>query len=221
MKKLTLLLWTLSLLIFNSCGGIKGLMVYDVDDRLPTLGTVHSLAKHNSVGFEWSKINDHHVDGINIYRKSNNGESEHYKHIGSIDNPYATHFVDMMVKPNHNYAYSFRTFSLGKESKASSIVEVRTLPTFAPVSFVEAYKVAPNVAKILWKPHPNPSINSYILERTSNGKNWEFISTIHGNLMVEYIDTYAKDKHAYAYRVIAQSFDKIQAQPSPIAQITM
>lgn len=221
MKKSILLLLTLSLLLLNNCGGIKGLMIYDVDDRLPDIGNVHALSARNSVGFEWSKITDKHVDGVNIYRGALSETSERYKRIGSVENPYATHFVDTQVKPNSHYGYTFTTFSLGKESHASRVVEVHTLSTFKAVSFIEAYKVAPKVAKILWKPHANPSINSYILERTSNGRNWEFVATIQGNLMVEYIDSYLKEGHSYAYRVIAQSFDRIKSIPSRMASVNM
>lgn len=221
MKKSTLILWALSLLIFNGCGAVKGLMTYGTDSSLNGIKGVHALPKMNSVGFEWQKIEDQRIHGINIYRADLSVGHGNFERIGTIGNRYATHFVDTHVKPGTTYRYRFSTFAFGRESKQSAPLEVRTLPTFSAVSFVKAYKVAPTVVKLLWKPHSNPGISTYIVERSVNGSEWKFVSQVEGQLMAEYIDTFVRSGDTYRYRIIAQSYDKIRAYPSHVTKISL
>lgn len=221
MKKSTLILWALSLLIFNGCGAVKGLMTYGTDSSLNSVRGVHALPKMNSVGFEWQKIEDQRIHGINIYRADLSVGHGNFERIGTIGNRYATHFVDTHVKPGTTYRYRFSTFAFGRESKQSAPLEVRTLPTFSAVSFVKAYKVAPTVVKLLWKPHSNPGISTYIVERSVNGSEWKFVSQVEGQLMAEYIDTFVRSGDTYRYRIIAQSYDKIRAYPSHVTKISL
>jgi len=221
MRKSTLLLWVLASVTFNACGGIKGLMTYGTDPALATVKQVHTLPAMNSVGFEWQKISDRRIHGVNVYRGNASGDKASFKRIGTVGNRYATHFVDTHVKADSTYSYTFSTFALGKESKRSAVLKVRTLRAFSAVSFVKAYKVAPGVVKILWRPHTKQSINTYIVERSVNGGEWKFVSQVHGQLMAEYIDTFVHSGRTYSYRIIAQSYDKIQAGPSHATQITL
>lgn len=221
MKKSILILWVLSLLAFNGCGGVKGLMTYGTDPSLKTVTQIHALPMMNSVGFEWKKIENHSIHGVNIYRGHASQSTQSFKRIGTVGNRYATHFVDTHVKADSTYRYTFSTFAFGKESRRSAPIEVRTLPAFSAVSFVKAYKVAPSVVKLLWKPHANSSINAYIVERSVDGSEWKFVSQVQGQLMAEYIDTFVRGGHTYSYRVIAQSYDKIRAYPSSATKITL
>jgi fibronectin type 3 domain-containing protein len=221
MRKSILILWALSLITFNGCGAVKGLMTYGTDPSLNTIEQVHALPRMNSVGFEWKKIEDHRIHGINIYRSDASQERQGFKRIGTVDNRYATHFVDTHVNADTAYRYSFGTFAFGKESRRSEPIEVRTLPPFSAVSFVKAYREAPSVVKLLWKPHADPSINSYIVERSVDGSEWKFVSRVRGQLMAEYIDSFVGSGHTYSYRIIAQSYDKIRAYPSEATKITL
>ena len=221
MKKSTLIVWALSLILFNGCGAVKGLMTYGVDPTLKPITQVHALPRMNSVGFEWEKIDDHRIQGINIYRADASQNAQTFIRIGTVGNRYATHFVDTHVKADSVYRYTFSTFSFGKESTRSTALKVRTLPAFSAVSFVKAYKVSSHVVKLLWKPHTNPSVTSYIVERSVNGSEWKFVSQVHGQLMAEYIDTFVRGKQTYSYRIIAQSYDKIRAHPSYATKITL
>ena len=221
MKKSTLVLWVLSLITLSGCGAVKGLMTYDTDPTLSGIGEVHALPAMNSVGFEWEKIEDHRIQGVNIYRGKPSQDLHNFKRIGTVGNHYATHFVDRHVNAETSYRYSFSTFSFGKESRRSAPLEVKTLAAFSAVSFVKAYQVAPSVVKLLWKPHADPSVNAYIVERSANGGEWEFISQVRGQLMVEYIDTFVRSGSTYRYRIIAQSYDNIRAHPSQETQITL
>jgi len=225
MKRSILLLWVLALLTFSGCGSaIKGLMVYGKDSSLPTLGKVHTLPTMTSVGFEWKRISDKKIHGINIYRKSPDArepEDRKFRRIGAIGNRYATHFVDTHVKPDTLYIYKFSPFSLGKESARGSIVKVHTRPTFKPVSFLKLYKVAPYVIKLLWRPHSSEKIDSYIIERSVNGGKWKFMAQVEGHLMAEYIDTLVRGGNTYAYRIIAKSYEGVKARPSQVSRISL
>lgn len=221
MKKSTLLLWTLSLLILNSCGGIKGLMIYDTDPTLKTIKEVRFLSTQSSVGFEWKKIEDRRIHGVNIYRGIPSKGKQSFKQIGSVGNRYGTHFVDTHVKPNTSYIYTFTTFSLGKESKHGTILKIKTKEALKGVSFVEAYNVAPGIVKILWSPHSNQSINRYIIERSVNGGKWKFVSQVEGRLMVEYIDTFVRRGNTYRYRIVAKSYDDILTKPSQVTSLSL
>lgn len=222
MKKSTLLLWILSLLVFNGCGSdIKGLMIYDKDPTLTTMKQVRAFPLQSSVGFEWKKIEDSRVHGVNIYRGIPSQGKQSFKQIGTVGNRYATHFVDTHVKPNTSYVYTFTTFSLGKESKNGAVLKVKTKAALNGVSFLQAYNVAPGVIKLLWSPHANESINRYIIERSVNGEKWKFVSQIEGRLMVEYIDTFVRRGNAYRYRVVAKSYDDILTKPSQVTSVSL
>ena len=221
MKKSILILWLLFSITFSGCGAVKGLMTYGTDTSLKTIHGVHALPTMNSVGFEWQKIEDQNIHGINIYRVDISQESKGVQRIGTIGNPYATHFVDTHVNPDTTYRYSFSTFAFGRESERTAPLEVKTLPTFSAVTFVKAYKVAPSVVKLLWKPHENPGISAYIIERSVNGSEWKFVSQVQGQLMVEYIDTFVRSGNTYRYRIIALSYDKIRAYPSQATKIRL
>jgi len=196
-------------------------MTYRTDSSLQGIGQVHALAAMNSVGFEWGKIENRKIHGINIYRGNAAGEKQSFKRIGTVGNRYATHFVDTHVKANTAYSYTFTTFALGQESSRSETLHVKTKPAFSAVSFVKAYKVAPAVVKLLWKPHNNPSVSTYIVQRSVDGGEWKFVSHVQGRLMAEYIDTFVRTGKTYRYRIIAQSYDKIQAKPSQVTQLTI
>ena len=222
MKKSILLLSVLALITFNGCGGVKGLMIYDTDPTLKTIKQVRAFPLMNSVGFEWKKIKDRRINGINIYRKMPSGhDGQEFKHIGSIGNRYATHFVDTHVKPSTKYLYTFTTFSLGKESKHGAVLRVKTRPTFNGVSFVKAYNEAPGVVKLLWRPHLSERVNAYIIERSVNDGEWKYVSRVEGQLMAEYIDTFVRNGNTYAYRIIAKSYDGIKSKASQVTQISL
>jgi fibronectin type 3 domain-containing protein len=221
MKKSILLLWATALVLFNGCGAVKGLMIYDSDATLKSINVVKTLPRLNSVGFEWDKITDMRVHGFNVYRGTVNTGKYELKHIGTVDNPHATHFVDIHVKPNTQYIYTFTTFYLGKESQNGTEIKVKTLSSIAGVTFLEAYKVSSGVTKLLWRPHSNPSINAYIIQRSVNNSEWKYVSQVQGQLMVEYIDTFVHRGSTYRYRIIAKHYDGILTKPSPVASLAL
>lgn len=215
MKKSILIISIISLIVFNSCSGLRGVMTYEADPTLPNIGEINALATIHSVGFEWKKIDENKsIQGIHVYRGDPLQKVTSFQRIGTINNIYATHFVDTHVEPDNTYSYVFTTYSMARESAPSKKIDVRTLGSFPAISFVEAYKVSPNTIKILWKPHPDSSVNSYIIEQSVNGGLWRFVSQVRGQLMVEYIDKFARPNTTYSYRVIAQSYNKINSTAS-------
>ncbi len=212
MKRSTLILLAAASLLLTNCGSaIKGMMIYDVDPTLESVKQVKALPLMNSVGFEWQKISNPSIHGINVYRGTPSQGRQSLKKIGTIGNRYATHFVDTHVKPDTKYIYTFTTFSFGRESRHGKLLYVKTRPPFAPVSFVQAYKVAPDTVKLLWRPHSYPAINRYV----------RYVAQVEGQLMAEYIDSYVHPGRSYAYRIIAKSYDGITAKPSPVAKISL
>ena len=220
MRRSILPLSAVTLHVFSGCGA-SGLTVYDVDQNLPKITEIRSLSVMSSIGFEWNKISDSSVRGVNVYREVVDGGKTKFKRIGTVGNRYGTHFVDIYLKPDHRYRYVFRTYRLGKESERGKVIEVKTLPVFPPVSFAQAYQEDRNVVKILWRPHSNQKIDGYIVERSDNGQPFKYLAYVNGRLMVEYIDSFARKGHRYRYRIIARSYDKIKSKPSRAAEIVI
>ncbi|MEA3419155.1 MAG: hypothetical protein U9Q90_07110 [Campylobacterota bacterium] len=220
MRRSILPLSAVTLLVLSGCGA-SGLTVYDIDPELPRITEIRSLSAMSSIGFEWDKIRESKVRGVNIYREvADKGKTE-FKRVGTVGNRYGTHFVDTYLKPDQSYRYTFKTYRLGKESERGTVVTVKTLPPFPPVSFAKAYQEDKNVVKILWRPHTNPKINGYVIERSANGQPFKYLAQIDGRLMAEYIDSFARKGYRYRYRIIAKSYDKIKAEPSEAAEITI
>jgi fibronectin type 3 domain-containing protein len=90
----------------------------------------------------------------------------------------------------------------------------------APISFFQSVGNMPRSAKLLWRPHPNGKINSYVIERQeANDQKWNKIATITGRLNAEYIDRDLKDGQVYHYRVKAVTFDNLVTDPSETAKV--
>lgn len=221
MKKSTLTLSVLSLLLFNGCGSaVKGMMVYDIDPTLQSLTKVQTLATRNAVGFEWNKITNRRVHGVNVYRAIPGAGNQTFERIGGTSR-YATHFVDTDVKPNSTYLYTFTTFTLGKESKHGTILNVRTLPSLPAVSFAKAYVEENKAVKILWAPHSNQSIDGYLIERAEGNGAWEYLTEVEGQLSVEYVDMFVLQGTQYRYRIFAKSYDGTFSQSSPTMIVSL
>ena len=218
MRRSILALLATALVTFNGCGGVvQSITVYESDPSLANLQNLKTLPQRNSIGFEWEKITDSKVRGINIYRSSEGKETL----IATISNAYATHFVDTQVKPGQSYRYTFKTLRFGKEAELGTQIEVRALSPLPGVSFLKAYKVGGGTVKLLWRPHDNESINAYIIERSVNGDEWRYLARVKGRIMVEYIDTFVRQGREYRYRIIAKSYDDTTSQPSQPTQIRL
>ena len=217
---LTHFLMLLSLL-FSGCA-TQGMLAVGSDETLPTITGIKHIVGKSSVGFEWSAIQDSRVKGIKIYRAIPQSTADQkYTKIASIDDRFATHYVDRNIKPNQSYLYTFTTYSLLKESLPGSVIQVQTHEAFEPVSFIKTYSTSKGVVKVLWNPHPAPEIAGYIIERKVSGGEWKYLAFVRGRLMPEYIDQSAALGYSYSYRVVARSSSGVRATPSEASQIVI
>jgi len=195
-----------------------------VDPTLPLVKLTKngSVADINAVGFEWKSLNDQRVKGIYVYKRvpSQNAQSGEHSYYSTIENRFATHYVDNGVNPDTRYSYFFKTFSNTAESLPSKIVTVNSLPVLDSVSWIHSVTGMPRTAKIIWRPHTNQKVKLYIIERkTPADEGYQELARVDGRLSAEYIDKDLKDKHLYNYRVRVLTYDDILSTPSKIVKV--
>ncbi len=224
MKRLYLsLLLSVSLLLLGGCSGTLPspvAQVDKVDEHLPVIELTRNglVVEMDEIAFEWKPINDPQVEGIKIYRSK--GDAKERYLIATIPNRYSTHYVDLDVKPDTRYSYTFRTYKDDVVSLASKEIEVYSKPPLPSVAWVYARNGLPRMAKLLWRPHSNQSVKYYIVERkTLDQEEWEQIAKLKGRLQAEYIDEGLKDKYTYRYRIRVETFDGIVSTPSEIVKV--
>lgn len=212
-------LCTASLLILSGCG-VKPTPKKDavIDDTLPTVkltknGTIVDI---NAIALEWEPIGDPRVEGVYIYKVNldevRENENDYYD---TVDNRFSTHYLDTNIKANSKYGYYFKTYSEKAESKKSNIVTLTSLPNLESVTWIHSIDSMPRSAKIIWRPHSNEKVKSYIIQRrTLEDSKWVDIATINGRLNAEYIDKNLKDNFTYKYRIRALTFDNLISNPS-------
>jgi fibronectin type 3 domain-containing protein len=212
-----------SIIIFDGCNGASvvpsGQKVV-VDKTLPkvTLTKRGIVTDMNEVAFEWRPIKDPRVEGVKIYKSTQ--ENNESLLLTTIENRYSTHYVDLDVVPNTMYKYSLRTYKGDKVSRSSGVKKIYTKPVLPSVSWIYAVNGLPRMAKLLWRPHKNPKVESYIIERKSiDDDEWVKIAEVEGRLQAEYIDKDLKDKFTYRYRVKVKTFDDIISTPSKIVKV--
>ncbi|MCK9490821.1 MAG: hypothetical protein M0Q24_01925 [Sulfurimonas sp.] len=212
------------LLLFSGCGGIspKPSDETKIDKTLPIVkltqsGTVEDM---NAIAFEWNAIVDERVKGVYVYKQKNSLEGSELRRYKTLNNRFTTHFLDNDVTPDTSYTYSFKTFSQDAESQMSEMKTLNSLPVLQSVVWIKSIENMPRAAKLIWRPHANQKVKSYIIERrTLEEESWKRIATIDGRLNAEFIDTGLKDDFVYKYRVKVETFDKITSTPSEIVQV--
>jgi len=197
---------------------------YKLDNRLPKLNSVKVIASNTAIGFEWQPISKQGLDGVNIYRTApnlyaDNSSKKHLVKIATINNPFASHFVDTGLLQNSYYTYTFTTIKGEYESEHGRIIEIKTLPPLPKIAFFQGVQKTKNIIKLIWRPHPDKRVKMYKIERSVNGSEWRWIGTVKNRMMVEYLDRYVKSGNRYQYRVIAVGFDDSYSLPSNILTI--
>ncbi len=210
------------ILLFSGCTNIiddlNGPIKPKVDNSIEIVNynSIKSIPDMANIGFEWEKVNDPRVVGYNFYRTEIDKGSTELKLVKSIDNKYATHYVDKELEPKTRYAYqiSSRTAD-GTESKTTDAYIVQTLPRIVPVEFVQAISNLPKSVKLVWRPHTDKRVGYYRIEKYNTLLNeWIILKTVKERLQVEYLDTGLDDNTSYKYRIKAFSFDDVEAAPS-------
>ena len=223
-------LWTLatfcaaSLLILSGCGGTspKPADEIKIDKTLPVVKLTErgTFVDMNAVAFEWSAIEDERVKGIYIYKQVMSAEASELSHYKTIDNRFTTHYLDTEIKPDTGYTYTFKTFSEEAESQMSEAKVINSLPVLQSVVWIQSIQNMPRTAKIIWRPHSNEKVKSYIVERrTLEEEKWNKVATVNGRLNAEFIDVDLKDDFVYKYRVRVLTYDDITSTPSEIVQV--
>ncbi len=184
-----------------------------LDPNLPTIKNLKFKTSMSKVALEWQPVLDKNIAGYRIFRKGNRGS---YKLIATIKDRYRSHFVDKNLDPNINYTYMVSLFTYdGRVSRTSLAKNAKTeKKLFAPI-LVDVSKDYPNRIKLLWKPHTNEAVKSYIIQRKGvKSLEWKKIATIKDRLSAEYIDKSIEPGKVYSYRIFAKSFDGVISPPS-------
>ena len=214
-------LWTLITLstvlplLFSGCGvSPEPKKELKIDETLPIIKMTQNgiFADMNAIAFEWESLNSSAVDGIYIYKQA--------KYYETIHNRFATHYVDSNVKPNTHYKYKFKTFSKDAESHFSKLIDVQSLDVLDSVTWIHSITGMPRSAKILWRPHTNEKVKSYIIQRkTVLEKEYQDIAKVDGRLNAEFIDKDLEDNTQYQYRVKVLTYDNIISNPSAVVDV--
>jgi len=223
-KSITSILSVGLIVLFSGCQQNAGTPLKPkIDANLPMVASdsVRHISDINAIALEWKKITIPQAAGYYIIR-ADMQEDGKFKRIATVKNKLVTHYLDTNVKANSKYGYKLAVFTdKGFESRTSDVYVVSTLPNFESVSLIEATSDLPRQIKILWRPHQNPRVAEYILEKTAPTKGkWEKIATIENRLNVEYIDEDLDDNEIFMYRLKAVTFDGIVSNASTIVSAT-
>ena len=190
-----------------------------VDTTLPVVTLNGHIEDMKSVAFEWKDMNDSRVVGIYVYRNDPTKDDSQITRYATLTNRFSTHYIDNDVTPNTKYQYFFTTFSDKAQSQKSQTVSLTTLPVIESVAWLDSIQNMPRSVKIIWRPHTNPRVNGYIIERKSlKDDDFKEVAHIDGRLNAEYIDTKLDDGQVYKYRIRAVTYDGIKSTPSQIVQ---
>jgi len=189
-----------------------------INPNLPTVEGVKTITDMTEVGFEWVPHYDEQIQGYYLYRQGPNDSG--FIRVAKIEDRYASHYVDTGLLPQTKYNYRMSTYSdANQESPPSPVHSIQTLKRLESVPFLQAIVGLPHRVKLLWRPHPEVRVASYIIERNELDKeDWQRIGEVKGRLNAEYIDTDLKENHLYRYRVIVRTWDDILSAPSQIVE---
>ncbi len=225
MRLMTGLLLVSSILFFSGCN--NSLNIADkpkIDLNMPVIesSSVKSISSINSIALEWQSITSSGLVGYNIYRSNMQLDGTKFQRVATLKNKYITHYLDKKVAANSKYSYTISILNKhGVESAPSEAVIVSTLPNFESVSLIKSLSELPRQIKILWRPHGNPAVSKYILERTNpTSSKWETLATIKNRYNIEYIDDKLGDNQTFSYRLKSVTFDGIISKVSDITVAT-
>ena len=162
MKILNLItLSTVSALLISGCNLLRHPLQDAIDTTLPVISLNGHIEDMKSVAFEWKDTQDPRVKGIYIYRNNPLKADTQMRLYATINNRFATHYVDNNVIENTKYQYFFTTFSDKAQSKKSEIVTVKTLPVL-PVVWIQSIQNMPRSVKY-FEIHTDPRVDAYIV----------------------------------------------------------
>jgi len=226
MKLLTVTtLCAASLLLFSGCAELtpKSEKKIVIDKTLPKVELTKNgvITDMRTVAFEWKSIRDPRVEKINIYKRSAKDKNqEKLNYYDSVNNRYATHYVDRDVEPGSSYSYAFCVVAKDAQGSVSKTYNVKTRPILGSVAWIHSIAGLPRMAKIIWRPHANERVASYLIERRAVEEDkWSQVEELDGRLNAEYIDEGLEDNHVYFYRIRVKTFDDIISAPSSVVKV--
>ena len=211
-----------TLILFSACSKQPAAPAEPIiDPTLPKMSINGHIESMTNIAFEWKPLKDSRVKGYFIYRNNPGSEDEKLHRLETVDGRFVSHYVDAQLNPGTTYIYRFSSYNEKmQESDASKTFRVTTSPILASVSFFDSIGNLPRMAKLIWRPHDNPSVKEYILERQILEKaDWTQIATIENRLQAEYIDRDLDDNRVYKYRLRALTYEGITSTPSDIAKV--
>lgn len=213
----------LTLLTLSGCGAKpKPKEEAVIDSTLPKISLTRNATKSSmkSIALEWKRIKDKRVEGIYIYRESiDENLSSENSYYDTINNRFATHYLDSNVKPAHRYNYYFVTYSKEAQGERSEVYQAATKPVLESVTWVYAANSMPRSTKVIWRPHTNEIVRAYEIQRRALDEDkWKVIARVDGRLSAEYIDKGLKDNHTYLYNVRAITYNGITSKQSEIVK---
>ncbi len=222
MKQLILPILAATLVLFSGCAKQPTPPAEPViDSSLPKVSVNGHIESMTTIAFEWKPLQDARVKGYFVYRNNPETEEKSLNRIATVQGRFVSHFTNTDLKAGTTYVYRFSSFNEKmQESDASKTFRVTTLPVLESVSFFDSIGNLPRMAKLIWRPHDDPSVKSYILERQTIEKaEWVEIATINNRLNAEYIDRDLDDNRVYKYRLRAVTFEEIRSTPSEIVKV--
>ena len=125
----------------------------------------------NAIALEWNSYDDQRVKGVYIYRivlsEETKPKDEYYD---TVDNRFATHYLDNDVTPSSKYSYYFKTFSDEAESRRSIATTIESLALMESTTWIHSISNMPRSAKIIWRPHKNQPVAKYSVQRRKIGR---------------------------------------------------
>lgn len=193
-----------------------------VNASLPTIQNLKTISDMTEIGFEWTPTPSPEVAGYYLYRSNPNENNGKMKVVADIKDRFASHHVDSNLAPETTYSYEMRTYNANKQiSNSGVMISASTKALMDSVPFVRALTNLPERVKLIWRPHPDLRVASYIVEKAGIGKeNWRQIAEVKGRLNAEYIDDSVKSGRAYKYRVFVKTSTGTISKPSAIVDST-
>ncbi len=202
-----------SIILFTGCSGV--FVGNNTNKSLPVVNEIRALPDVTSIALEWTPIsNPSQIQGFILRELKSDGK---VKNIATIKNPHATHYVIKSLTPETNY--TFQILTIGKDNSVSAFFRSISVKTsfIDPVETVIASVGRPKMIKLIWNPHPNPSVIQYTIQRKNKDGKFSNIATIKDRLLVEYFDENLLDATSYSYRIIAHDINGAKSRISQIA----
>lgn len=185
-----------------------------INTNLPQVSSLKTISDMTQIAFEWERASDESVEGYVLYRNDSLNANE-FKKVATINDRYATHYVDTGLKPASVYQYQMSVYSKQGEGQRSNVYTIATQNLISSVEFSQVLGDLAGRSKVLWKPHNDARVASYIIEKSQDDENkWKQIAEVKGRLSVEYIDKDVKPGKSYAYRIRVKTYDGVISEPN-------